>query len=54
MISWRVHAVPMVISSTTPFLMEISILMVEEMLAMLPSSKASGAGMGVVEPLDIP
>jgi hypothetical protein len=40
--------VPMVISSTTPFLMEMSILMVREMLAMLPSSKASGAGMGLL------
>ena len=36
----------MVISSTMPFFMEMSILMVGEMLAMLPSSKASGAGMG--------
>jgi hypothetical protein len=36
----------MVISSTMPFLMEMSILMVGEMLSMSPSSKASGAGMG--------
>jgi hypothetical protein len=33
----------MVIFSTTPFFMEISILMVGEMLAMLPSSNTSGA-----------
>jgi hypothetical protein len=42
----------MMISSMTPGLMEISILMVGEMLARLPSSKASGAGMGVIEPID--
>jgi hypothetical protein len=39
--------VPMVISSMTPFFMEISILMVGEMLAILPSSKSSRAGMGL-------
>jgi hypothetical protein len=38
----------MVISSTTPFLMEISILMVGEMLAMLPSSRESKVGMGLL------
>jgi hypothetical protein len=38
----------MVISLTIPFFMEMSILMVREMLAMFPSSKALGAGMGFV------
>jgi hypothetical protein len=38
----------MVISSTMPFLMEMSILMVGEMLAILTSSKASRAGMGLL------
>ena len=38
----------MMISSTMPSLMEMSILMVGEMLARLPSSKASGAGMGLL------
>jgi hypothetical protein len=37
---------PMVISSMIPGLMEMSILIVGEMLAMLASSKASGAGIG--------
>jgi hypothetical protein len=45
-ISWGVEAAPMMISLTTPFLMEMSILMVGEMLAMLPSLNASGVGMG--------
>jgi hypothetical protein len=36
----------MVISSMTLDLMEISILMVGEILAILPSSKALGAGIG--------
>ena len=36
----------MVICSSIPGLTEMSILMVEEMLAIFPSSKASGAGMG--------
>jgi hypothetical protein len=34
-----------------PFFMEMSILMVGEMLAMLPSSKASGEGMGFLNQL---
>jgi hypothetical protein len=38
----------MVISSITPGLMEISILMVGEMLSMLPSSKSSGSGIGLL------
>jgi hypothetical protein len=38
----------MVISSTTPDLMEISILMVGEILAILPYSKVSGAGIGLL------
>jgi hypothetical protein len=42
-ISSGVQAAPMMISSMTPCLMEILILMVGEMLAGLPSSKASGA-----------
>jgi hypothetical protein len=41
----------MVISSMTPFFMEISILMVGEMLAMFPPSKASGVGMGLMNQL---
>jgi hypothetical protein len=43
-----VQAAPMVISSTMPFLMEMSILMVGKMLAIFPYSKASGAGMGLL------
>ena len=39
---------PMVISSMILDLMEISILMVGDMLAILPFSKASGAGMGLL------
>jgi hypothetical protein len=39
---------PMVISSMIPGLMEISILIVGEMLVMFPSSKASGAGIGLL------
>jgi hypothetical protein len=38
----------MMISSMIPGLMEISILTVGEMLAMLPSSKVSGAGIGLL------
>jgi hypothetical protein len=44
----------MMISSTTPSLMEMSILMVGEMLARLPSSKVSGGRNGIVEPIDRP
>jgi hypothetical protein len=44
-ISSGVHTSPMMISSMISGLMEMSILMVGEMLARLPSSKASGAGM---------
>jgi hypothetical protein len=38
----------MVISSETPDLMEISILMLGEILAILPSSKASGVRIGLL------
>jgi hypothetical protein len=38
----------MVISSITPGLMEILILMVGEMLVMLPSSKVSRVGIGLL------
>jgi hypothetical protein len=38
------NATPMVIASMMHGLMEMSILTMGEMLAMLPSSKASGAG----------
>jgi hypothetical protein len=48
MISSGEHAVPMVISSMILGLMEISILTVGEMLAMLPSSKVSGVGIGLL------
>jgi hypothetical protein len=48
MSSLEEHVTPMVISSTIPGLMEISSLMVGEMLAMLPSSKALGAGIGLL------
>jgi hypothetical protein len=48
MSSPREHAAPMVISSTIPGLREMSILTVGEILAMLPSSKASGAGIGLL------
>jgi hypothetical protein len=44
----------MMISSTIPGLMEMSILMVGEMLAKLPSSKASGAGMGLLNQSTVP
>jgi hypothetical protein len=44
----------MMISSTTPFFIEMSILMVGEMLAMLPSSNASGAGMGFLNQSMVP
>ena len=50
-ISSGVQAAPMMISSTMLGLMEMSILMVGEMLARLPSSKASGAGMGLLNQL---
>jgi hypothetical protein len=42
------HAAPMVISSMILGLMEMSILIVGEMLAMFPSSKASGVGIGLL------
>jgi hypothetical protein len=38
----------MVISSMTPYLMEMSILMVGEILAIFPSSKASRVGIGLL------
>ena len=38
----------MIISSRIPGLMEMSILMVGEMLAKLPSLKASGVGIGLL------
>jgi hypothetical protein len=41
------HAVPMVIYYMILGLMEISILTVGEILSMLPSSKASGVGIGL-------
>jgi hypothetical protein len=53
-ISSGVQAAPMMISSTIPCLMEMSILMVGEMLAKLPSSKASGAGMGLLNQSTVP
>jgi hypothetical protein len=40
------HATPMVISSMILGLMEMSILRVGEILAMFPSLKASGEGIG--------
>jgi len=42
------RAVPMVISSMIPNLMEMSILTVGKMLAMFPSSKSSGVGIGLL------
>jgi hypothetical protein len=42
------HATPMVISSTIPNLMEMSILIVGEILAMFPSSKEYGVGIGLL------
>ena len=45
---------PIVISSTMPFLMEMLILMVGEMLVMLPSSKSSRVGMGLLNQLICP
>jgi hypothetical protein len=42
------HAEPIVISSMIPGLMKMSILTVGEMLAMFPSSKAFGAGIGLL------
>jgi hypothetical protein len=44
MISSGEHVAPMVISSMILGLMEMSILIVGDMLAMFPSSKASGVG----------
>jgi hypothetical protein len=46
MISSGEHATPMVISSMMPSLMEMSILMLGEMLVMFPYSKSSRAGIG--------
>jgi hypothetical protein len=48
MSSSREHAVPMVIFSMIPGLMEISILTVGKMLAMFPSLKVLGAGIGLL------
>ena len=45
---------PSMISSTTLGLVEILILMVGEMLAMFPSSKASGVGMGFLNQSTFP
>jgi hypothetical protein len=42
------HAAPMVISSIISDLMEISILMVGDILAILPSWKALGVGIGLL------
>ena len=42
------------ISSTIPELVEMSILMVGEMLAMFPSSKVSGVGMGFLNQSTFP
>jgi hypothetical protein len=42
------HLAPIVISSTIPGLTKILILTVGEMLVMFPSSKASGAGIGLL------
>jgi hypothetical protein len=53
-ISSGVQETPIMISSTMPGLMEMSILMVGEMLARLPSSKASGAGMGLLNQSIVP
>ena len=44
----------MMIYSTTPLFMEMSILMVGEMLAILPSSNALGAGMGFLNQSIVP
>jgi hypothetical protein len=46
MISSGQHVAVMVISYVIPCLMEMSILTMGEMLAMFPSSKLSGAGIG--------
>jgi hypothetical protein len=46
MIFSKEHATPMVIYSTMLGLTKMSILTMGEMLAMLSSSKASGAGIG--------
>ena len=54
MISAGVQTAPMMISSTIHGLMEMSILMVGEMLAKLPSSKALGAGMGLLNQSTVP
>ena len=44
--SSREQDAPSMISSTTSGLVEMLILMVGKILAMFPSSKVSGAGMG--------
>jgi hypothetical protein len=54
MISLGEHAKPMVISSMMSGLMKMSILTVEEMLAMFPSSKALGGRNRVLEPVNMP
>jgi hypothetical protein len=43
------NVIAMVISSMILSLMEMSILIVGEILAMLPSSKASGVGIGLLK-----
>ena len=48
MISLGVQEAPMVISSMIPGLMEMSILTVGKILAMFPSSKASGERIGLL------
>ena len=45
---------PSMISSTTSRLVEMLILMVGEMLAMFPSLKLSGAGMGFLNQSNFP
>jgi len=47
-ISSREHATPMVISSKTPDLMEMSILVVGEILAILTYSKVYGERIGLL------
>jgi hypothetical protein len=46
--SSREHPAPMMISSIISNLMEISILMVGDILAIFPSSKVSGEGIGLL------
>jgi hypothetical protein len=48
MSSFGEHAAPIVIFSTIPGLMEISIWTMGEMLGMFPSSKASRVGIGLL------